>query len=98
TDRSNSDDSAHRHRLLDDDGQPGLHDDALSPSLGEEHDRGSHWLSGVGTFLDPENRGHSDMTPAALLIVFFLFTLGAVSAAGYVFVFRPRATVAEADI
>jgi tight adherence protein C len=29
------------------------------------------------------------MTPAALLILFFVFTLAAVSAAGYVFVFRP---------
>src|SRR5579863_7789413 len=32
------------------------------------------------------------MTPAALLIVFFLFTLAAVSAAGYVFVLRPART------
>jgi tight adherence protein C len=32
------------------------------------------------------------MTPGALLIVFFLFTLAAVSAAGYVFVLRPART------
>ena len=29
------------------------------------------------------------MSPAALLITFFLFILGAISAAGYVFVLRP---------
>jgi tight adherence protein C len=39
------------------------------------------------------------MTPAVLLSVFFLFTLVAVSAAGYVFVLRPaRANAAEVQI
>jgi tight adherence protein C len=39
------------------------------------------------------------MTPAVLLITFFVFTLGAVSAAGYVFVLRPaRAQAIEAEI
>ncbi len=39
------------------------------------------------------------MTPSGLLIVFFLFTLASVSAAGYVFVLRPaRAQSMEAEI
>ena len=32
------------------------------------------------------------MTPATLLIAFFLFTLAAVSAAGYAFVLKPSRT------
>lgn len=39
------------------------------------------------------------MTPGGLLIVFFLFTLASVSAAGYVFVLRPaREQAMEAQI
>src|SRR5262249_26065145 len=47
----------------------------------------------------PQNRGHQGMTPAHLLITFFLFTLGAVGACGYVFVLRPsRLEAADAEI
>jgi tight adherence protein C len=39
------------------------------------------------------------MTPGELLIIFFLFTLASISAAGYVFVLRPaRSAVLEAEI
>lgn len=38
------------------------------------------------------------MTPTGLLVTFFLFMLAAVSAAGYVFVFRPQRAEAAAEI
>jgi len=52
-------------------------------------------MPGAGAGGDPQACGYQDMSSATLLITFFLFTLAAVSAAGYAFVLKPSRTQGE---
>src|SRR5579864_5577604 len=52
-------------------------------------------MPGPGAAGDSQDRGYQDMTATQLLIAFFLFTLGAVSAAGYAFVLKPSRVEGE---
>jgi tight adherence protein C len=63
--------------------------------MGQDDDRHRSVLLSRGALCHPQISGNQNMTPEWLLVSFFLFTLTAVSGAGYIFVLKPGRTGEE---